>query len=52
MKDLKFIAAFKQWLREKYGWSYDYFSRICGEARQEEIWNEFWKEVEQKKHRS
>lgn len=51
MRDLSLMAAFKQWLREKYNWTYDYFCRICGEARMEEIWNEFYAEREQKKHR-
>lgn len=42
MKSIAEIAAFKQWLYEKYRWDYSYFCRICGEARQEEIWNEFY----------
>lgn len=47
--DLVTIRLFKDWLRRKYGWSYDYFCRICGETRQEEIWNEFFRERETKK---
>lgn len=39
------MAMFKEWLYEKYQWTYDYFCRICGETRQEEIWNEFYKET-------
>lgn len=40
---------FSEWLYEKYHWSYSYFCRICGETRQEEIWNEFYSERETKR---
>lgn len=43
------IRSFKEWLNEKYGWTYDYFCRICGECRQEEIWNEFYRDQAIKK---
>lgn len=43
------MRAFKEWLNEKYGWTYDYFCRICGECRQEEIWNEFYRDQAIKK---
>lgn len=39
---------FSEWISQKYGWTYGYFCRICGEARQEEIWNEFFRERETK----
>lgn len=40
---------FSDWLAKRYGWTYGYFCRICGEARQEEIWNEFYREREANK---
>lgn len=47
--DHAIMEAFIDWLKEKYGWSYGYFCRICGECRQEEIWIEFYREQANKK---
>lgn len=47
--DLQTIRDFKDWLRRKYGWTYDYFLQICGRTRKAEIWNEYFRETETKK---
>ena len=40
---------FSDWLAKKYGWTFSYFYRICGETRRTEIWNEFLRERDNKK---
>ena len=50
-RNLAIMDEFKRWLKDKYGWSFDYFSRLLGDARKEAIWDEFYAERETKKHR-
>ena len=51
MKTLSLMHEFKEWLKYKYGWTYDYFCRMLGDSRQETIWMEFYRDRELKKHR-
>lgn len=44
-----FRSEFVDWLRNRYGWSFSYFYRICGETRRKEIIAEFFQQRKTKK---